>query len=256
MHPLKRPGPRTGPVPGNSLPWLRARRDSTAPSGFPRGSPPATHSKGDPLTLKAETPDRPLRLSPFLVDAPNLATLSGLAAGFGALGLAVQERFGPALCLALLAILIDQLDGRLARNRPERSPAVRAFGAHLDCYVDFVSKGVFPALMLVILGDFAWWNWLVGGLHLAAIAVRYSYEFVPSAPRRGLSPDYSILVFGLLYLASPGWGDHYPRALAAAMVGLAALNLAPFSVPKLKGLGMGAFIACSLGLMALLIGRP
>jgi CDP-diacylglycerol--serine O-phosphatidyltransferase len=208
------------------------------------------------VPVEPETGDSPGRLADFLVDAPNLVTLGGLAVGLGALGLVVQERFGAALCLALGAILIDQLDGRLALNRPDRTPAVRAFGAHLDCYADFVSKGVFPALMLLTLGAFFPVFWLIAGTHLTVIAIRYSYEFVPGAPRRGLSPDYSILVFALLYLASPRWGSVYPGILAAVMIAMAGLNLAPFNPPKLRGLGLTAFVVSSLTLMAFLAGRP
>ncbi len=215
-----------------------------------------TGPKEKSLTVKPQAAEPPLRLAEFLLDAPNLVTLGGLAAGLGALGLVVQERFGPALCLALGAILIDHLDGRLARNRPERSPALHTFGAHLDCYADFVSKGVFPALMLLTLGAFSPVFWLIAGTHLTVIAIRYSYEFVPGAPRRGLSPDYSILAFSLLYLASPRWGSVYPGILAAVMIAMAGLNLGPFNPPKLKGLSLTAFVVCSLTLMAFLAGRP
>jgi CDP-diacylglycerol--serine O-phosphatidyltransferase len=190
-----------------------------------------------------------------VLDLPNGVTLSGLAAGLLALGLAVQQRFGAALALALLAILIDQIDGRLALAQPARSPAMRAFGAHLDCYADFVSKGIFPALMLLVVGGFGAVFWAVAVLQVSTIAVRYSYEFVPDAPPRGLSPDFSVVTFALLYaLAAPPLGDRYPAVLAGAMVVLAALNLAPLRVPKLSGLGLGAFVAVVLGLMALLVG--
>jgi len=219
-------------------------------------APARPQPRGNPLTTQPENHQPAHGLAVFLLDAPNLMTLAGLTAGLGALGLCVQERFGPALGLCLLAILIDQLDGRMALQRPDRPAAVGTFGAHLDCYADFVSKGVFPALMLLILGGFSWAVWLVAGMHLATIAVRYSYEFVPSAPGRGLSPDYSILVFALLYLASPGWGPRYPVILAALMIALAGLNLAPFSVPKLRGKALGAFVVGCLALMALLTGRP
>ena len=190
-----------------------------------------------------------------MLDLPNAVTLSGLAAGLWALGLAVQAQFGAALALALIAIVIDQLDGYLAVRRPQRSPAIQAFGAHLDCYADFVSKGIFPALMLLGLGGFGALFWAVALLQVGAIAVRYSYEFVPHAPRRGLSPDFSIVVFALLYLGAPLWGESYPAVLAAAMVVLAGLNLAPFQVPKLRGGGLGVFTALALVLTAVLILR-
>ncbi len=187
-----------------------------------------------------------------MLDLPNAVTLSGLAAGLWALGLVVQAQFGAALALALIAIVIDQLDGYLAVRRPQRSPAIQAFGAHLDCYADFVSKGIFPALMLLGLGSFGAPFWAVALLQVGAIAVRYSYEFVPHAPRRGLSPDFSLVIFGLLYLGAPLWGDSYPAILAVAMVVLAGLNLAPFEVPKLKGPGLAAFILLALALIAAL----
>jgi CDP-diacylglycerol--serine O-phosphatidyltransferase len=186
------------------------------------------------------------------LDLPNAVTLSGLAAGLWALGLVVQAQFGAALALALIAIVIDQLDGYLAVRRPQRSPAIQAFGAHLDCYADFVSKGIFPALMLLGLGGFGAPFWAVALLQVGTIAVRYSYEFVPHAPRRGLSPDFSLVIFGILYLGAPLWGDRYPAILAVSMVVLAGLNLAPFEVPKLKGPGLGAFIIVALALIAAL----
>jgi CDP-diacylglycerol--serine O-phosphatidyltransferase len=191
----------------------------------------------------------------YFRDLPNAVTFCGLVAGLGALGCLTRERFGAALALALLAVLIDQLDGRLALARPQRSAAVRAFGAHLDCYADFVSKGVFPALMLLLVGDFGLGFWVVAAVHLISIATRYSYEFVPDAPRRGLSPDYSILTFGLLYYAAAGLGNLYPALLAGAMLVLCGLNLAPMAPPpKLKGASFFIFLAIAGGEIFLLLG--
>jgi CDP-diacylglycerol---serine O-phosphatidyltransferase len=150
--------------------------------------------------------------------------------------------------------LIDQLDGRLALARPHRGPAVQAFGAHLDCYADFVSKGVFPALMLLVLTDFGLLAWVVAGIQLAVIAFRYSYEFVPGAAPRGLSPDYSVLVFSLLFLApSLAQAPLFPILLGPAMLFMAVLNLAPLQPPKLAGIGLAAFVSVALGLMGLLL---
>lgn len=189
-----------------------------------------------------------------MADLPNLVTFSGLLAGLGATGLAAQARFGPALALALLAILIDQLDGRLAQARPHRDAAIQAFGAHLDCYADFVSKGVFPALMLLVLSDFGFLAWAVAGIHLAVIAFRYSYEFVPGASPRGLSPDYSVLAFSLLFLVHPLGQDLLsPALLGGFMLFMSVLNLAPFRPPKLAGSGLAAFVGIALGLIVLLL---
>ena len=217
-----------------------------------RGPTPPTKAKT--LTSTLEDPESPEGLWNFLLDVPNTVTLAGLAAGLGAVGLVAQSRYAPALAAALIAILIDQVDGRLALARPQRSAAVAAFGAHLDCYADLVSKGLFPALMLLTLGDFSPGYWAIGGLHLGAIAVRYSYEFVPGARRRGISPDYSVVSFALLFLAEPRLGDHYSTVLASTMLLMAGLNLAPFSSPKLSGSALVAFMVILVGLAALLLG--
>ena len=188
-----------------------------------------------------------------LPDLPNLVTLAGLCVGFVAVALTVRRQFTGAMSLALVAIIIDQADGALARRDANRSEAKRAFGAHLDCYADFVSKGVFPAMFLLIMVDFAGIYWTVALLHLIAIAVRYSHEFVPNARPYGLSPDYSIVVFAIGYLVAPTLGGGYLPALAAAMLLLAALSVSKMEVPKLRGPALGAFVGLLVALTVLLL---
>ena len=94
--------------------------------------------------------------------------------------------------------------------------------------------------------------WGVAAIHLLVIATRYSYEFVPHAPRRGLSPDYSLLAFAGLYLAASGLGNLYPAILAGCMLAFGALNLAPLSPPKLKGMTLLFFCLVAGGEIVLL----
>ena len=109
------------------------------------------------------------------------------------------------------------------------------FGAHLDCYADFVTKGVFPPLLLLVSAEFNPAFFPVAALHICAIAVRYSYEFVPDVPPAGLSPDYSILVFAGFFLCCTALNVFSAPILAILMLIMAALNVSPLSVPKLEG---------------------
>jgi len=78
----------------------------------------------------------------FLV--PSLITLSAMCAGFFAIFASSKGHFAQAYYLILLAMLLDSLDGRVARLTHTSSP----FGAQLDSLADMVSFGIAPALIL------------------------------------------------------------------------------------------------------------
>ena len=84
----------------------------------------------------------------YLVDAANLITLGGLAISLFACWAVLSGRPSLALALAALAVVIDNVDGWMARRTVGRNPAFEPFGAHLDCYADYISKGIFPVLYL------------------------------------------------------------------------------------------------------------
>jgi len=84
----------------------------------------------------------------YLVDAANLITLGGLAISLFACWAVLSGRPSLALALAALAVVIDNVDGWVARRTVGRNPALEPFGAHFDCYADYLSKGIFPVLYL------------------------------------------------------------------------------------------------------------
>ena len=83
-----------------------------------------------------------------------------------------------------------------------RNPALEHFGGHFDCYADYLSKGIFPVLYLLTATDLQVMSIPLALTYLMAIAVRYSYEFVPDRAHIGLSPDYMIAFLCLLQLAA------------------------------------------------------
>ena len=188
-----------------------------------------------------------------LVDAANLITLGGLAISFFACWAGLLGRPSLALALAALAIVIDNVDGWMARRIVGRNQAFEHFGRHLDCYADYISKGIFPALYLLTATDFQVASVPVALIYLMAIAVRYSYEFVPDRAHIGLSPDFVIAFLCLLQLAAPLLGAAFVPTLMASLVGFAALAVAPFPSPKLKGGVLVGFCLFLLVVAAVLV---
>ncbi len=101
---------------------------------------------------------------------PSLFTMAGLFAGFYAIMQAHAGNF-EAACLAIYAaMLMDIIDGRLARLTNTQSE----FGSQLDSLSDMVSFGVAPALVLFqyALTDLGRFGSLVAFVYIACAALR------------------------------------------------------------------------------------
>jgi CDP-diacylglycerol--serine O-phosphatidyltransferase len=81
---------------------------------------------------------------PVRILLPNLITLLALCSGITAIRLGVEGRFELAVVAVILAIVLDAVDGRLARMLKGTS----RFGAELDSLTDFVNFGVAPAILI------------------------------------------------------------------------------------------------------------
>ncbi|HVA55315.1 MAG TPA: CDP-diacylglycerol--serine O-phosphatidyltransferase [Gammaproteobacteria bacterium] len=75
---------------------------------------------------------------------PNLFTTAGLFAGFYAIVAAMAGHFQPAAIAVFVAMIMDGLDGRIARLTHTES----AFGKEYDSLSDMVSFGLAPALVM------------------------------------------------------------------------------------------------------------
>jgi CDP-diacylglycerol--serine O-phosphatidyltransferase len=77
---------------------------------------------------------------------PNLFTIAALFSGFYAIVQAMSGRFEQAAIAIFVALVLDGLDGRIARLTRTQS----VFGAELDSLSDMVSFGVAPALVIYV----------------------------------------------------------------------------------------------------------
>jgi CDP-diacylglycerol--serine O-phosphatidyltransferase len=81
---------------------------------------------------------------PVLQLLPNMVTLAGMCVGLTSIRFAMDDRFGAAVFLLLVAAVMDGLDGLIAR----RLQATSEIGAQLDSLSDFLCFGVAPAVLI------------------------------------------------------------------------------------------------------------
>lgn len=77
---------------------------------------------------------------------PNLITTGSLFAGFYAIVAAIDGRFHAAAIAILVSLVLDGLDGRIARLTQSTS----GFGVQYDSLADLVAFGVAPALLVYL----------------------------------------------------------------------------------------------------------
>lgn len=148
---------------------------------------------------------------------PNLFTLAALFSGFYAIVQAMSGRFEQAAIAIFVAMVLDGLDGRIARLTRTQS----AFGAELDSLSDMVSFGVAPALVVYVwaLQDFAaiktipvlgpWLSaklgWIAAFVYCACAALRLArfnttIDVIDKRFFQGLpSPAAACLIAGLVW---------------------------------------------------------
>lgn len=135
---------------------------------------------------------------------PNLFTLAALFAGFYAIVQGMNNQFELAAVAIFIAMILDGMDGRVARMTHSQS----AFGAEFDSLSDMVSFGVAPALVAYewMLRDFGKLGWMVAFIYCAGAALRLARfnTMIGVADKRwftGLpSPAAAALVAGLVWI--------------------------------------------------------
>jgi CDP-diacylglycerol--serine O-phosphatidyltransferase len=115
-----------------------------------------------------EKSDKSIRKGIYIL--PNLFTTAALFAGFSAIIQATKDNFELAAILILVAMVLDGLDGRVARMTNTTSE----FGVQYDSLSDMVSFGIAPALVLFewSLHSMGKVGWLIAFVYTVAAALR------------------------------------------------------------------------------------
>ncbi len=116
---------------------------------------------------------------------PNLITTASLFAGFYAIVAAIDGRFLAAAWAIFVALILDGLDGRIARMTHSTSN----FGVQYDSLADLVSFGVAPALLVYLwaLKPFKQFGWVAAFLFVVCGALRLARFNVQSG---SMDPRY------------------------------------------------------------------
>ncbi len=177
---------------------------------------------------------------------PNLFTTGCLFAGFYAIVAAMANKFEPAAIAIFIAMIMDGLDGRVARLTNTQTN----FGAEYDSLADMVAFGLAPSLVMY---EWALFNlgklgWLAAFIYTAGAALRLARfnTQVGTAGKRyfqGLaSPAAAAVVAGMVWVAT----DHeqigadwripaFALTLAAGILMVSNIRYRSFKDLDLKG---------------------
>jgi CDP-diacylglycerol--serine O-phosphatidyltransferase len=210
---------------------------------------------------------------------PNMFTIMALFAGFYAIVQAMGGRYELAAIAIFVAMVLDGMDGRVARLTRTQS----AFGAELDSLSDMVSFGVAPALVVYhwALKDFAasktvgllgpWLStklgWIAAFVYCACAALRLArfnttLDVIDKRFFQGLpSPAAASLIAGLVWTMEQYQVDTTGiRWLAWALTmfaGLTMVSNVPFYSGKdinlRKSVSFSVVVGIAMGLVFLIV---
>lgn len=201
-------------------------------------------------------PQRKLRRSIYIL--PSLLTVGNIFCGFFAIVSVLEGDYGAAAVAVGIAILLDGMDGRVARL----ANATSDFGLQLDSLADIISFGVAPAMLLYSwglsdLGRFAQFSaflFLVcGAMRLARFNVQSSklknFAGLPIPGGAGFVAS-TVHFFGP---EPPGW-PYFNIFLVAVTYAIALLMISTLRYPSLKKLDLGKGKShLSVAILALLV---
>ena len=179
------------------------------------------------LRRAADRPRRRFRRGVYIL--PTLFTLGNMFCGYSCIVYAMRGEFETAAPFIGYSIVLDMLDGRIARLTGSASD----FGVEFDSLADVISFGIAPAILA-----FAWGlqplgrlGWLAGFLFLTAAAMRLARFNIQSAmggDKRyfvGMPSPAAAGVIAATVFAYP-WGlTDYRAALPALAMVLAPATL-------------------------------
>jgi CDP-diacylglycerol--serine O-phosphatidyltransferase len=167
---------------------------------------------------------------------PNLFTTGALFAGFYAIVQAMNNEFLFASVAIFIAMILDGLDGRVARLTHTQSE----FGAEYDSLSDMVSFGVAPSLVVYewALKGLGKWGWFAAFIYCCATALRLArfntnIDVIDKRYFQGLpSPAAAALVAGFVWVmldyGIKGVDVRWYAAALTVFAGLSMVSNLPF----------------------------
>lgn len=199
---------------------------------------------------------------------PNLFTLAALFGGFYAIVMAINGHFDLAAVGIFCAMVLDSLDGRVARMTNTQS----AFGEQMDSLSDMVSFGAAPALIAYVwaLQGLGRWGWIAAFVYCACAALRLARFNVNTAVVdkryfQGLpSPAAAAIIAGFIWLMTDlgikGPVVAWPMFALALYAGLTMVTNVPFysfkDVHMKRSVPFAVIVSIALGIAVINIDPP
>ncbi|WP_144395513.1 CDP-diacylglycerol--serine O-phosphatidyltransferase [Pleionea sediminis] len=209
---------------------------------------------------KNETTTKSPRRGIYLL--PNLLTTAGLFAGFFAVVASMKGQFELASIAIFIAMIMDGLDGRVARMTNTQSD----FGAEYDSMADIVSFGIAPALVTYnwALSSHGKLGWLAAFVFVAGGALRLARfnTQVGTADKRyfqGLAiPSAAAILAGMVWVGVDYDinGQEYGKwiSIITMLLGLFMVsNLRYYSFKEVDWRGKVPFIAILIVVLAFVL---
>jgi CDP-diacylglycerol---serine O-phosphatidyltransferase len=194
---------------------------------------------------------------------PNLFTLGVLFSGFFAIVQAMNGRFEVAAIAVYVAMVLDGMDGRVARWTNTQSE----FGAQFDSIADMVAFGAAPALIAYewALKDLGTWGWIGAFVYCASTGIRLArfnanIAVIDKRYFQGMpSPSGAAVMAGFIWVfAEYGFAPDESYWLAiltwvvAVFTGVTMVSNVPFwsfkEVNWKKRVPLWVILACVIGL--------
>jgi len=199
---------------------------------------------------------------------PNLFTLAALFGGFYAIVMAINGRFDLATVGIFSAMILDSLDGRVARMTNTQS----AFGEQMDSLSDMVSFGAAPALIAYVwtLKELGRWGWIAAFVYCACAALRLARfnvntGVVDKRYFQGLpSPAAAALVMGFVWImfdnAVPAKAVSWGMFAVCLFAGLTMVTNVPFysfkDIQMKRSVPFAVIVLIAIGIAVINIDPP
>jgi len=133
---------------------------------------------------------------------PSLLTILNALLGLLVIINSIEEEYTTAAVLLIIAVLIDFLDGKVARKLKKST----AFGRELDSLADIISFGISPAVFAYSIGFIEFTSIFILMLFLACGMIRLArFNITDESHFIGMPITMNGLIIPIFYFIAPGY---------------------------------------------------
>ena len=187
----------------------------------------------------------------------HILTASGSFLAFLGVVAAAEKQFVDMFWWLGLALLVDGIDGPIARKVRVKEVLPNWSGDTLDNIIDYVTYVLLPAFALYQSGMIGeWWSFVAAGLIVVSSAIYYADMGMKTDENffSGFPVVWNMLVF-TLFVIDASAVTAFTAVIVSVIFTFLPINfLHPVRVKRLRSLNLGIFLVwCALGGYALLL---